>query len=210
MFNPNNAFWRGVSRAGDLIWLNVLFCVAALPVVTGGAAITALFDVLIRVDRGYEPSINRAFWNAFRANFKQASLIWLVVSPVGALVIASWLLLPLEQATALRVLTTLLYLAVFPYFFFLQAKFENTVTGTIKNGLLIPLLRLPYTLGALAIQVVLVAVAVATVKYVPQALPLLLLFGFAGAAYAVTPVLGLSVKPWSEPPSSVEDPASAE
>ena len=170
---------------------------------------TALFYVLIRINRGDEPGINRVFWGAFRSNFRQASLIWLVVGPVGALVVASWVLLPTEQATALRALTTLLYLAVFPYFFFLQAKFENTVPGTIKNALLIPALRLPYTAGCLVVQVVLVAIAVATLRYAPQALPLLVLVGFAGGAYAITPVLEASVKPWDSPVLPAADDSSS-
>lgn len=197
MFDSGNAFWQGVSRAGDIVWLNVLFFVGALPIVTGGAAFTALFDVLIKIDRGYAPGINKTFWGAYRANFKQALLLWLVAGPIGLAVIASWLLLPTEEAIALKTITTLIYLTVFPYIFFLQAKFENTVGGTIKNAVLIPLLRLPYSMAALAIQAVLIALVAATVVYVPQALPILVLLGIAGVAYAITPVLEKSVEPWT-------------
>ena len=200
MFDSGNAFWQGVSRAGDLVWLNVLFLVATLPVVTGGAAFTALFDVTIRFNRRDSPPVNRTFWVAFRSNFKQASLIWLVIGPIGVAVAAAWLLLPLEEVLPLKALTTLVFLTVFPYFFFLQAKFENSVGATIKNALLIPMLRLPYSLTSLAIQVVLVGIAVATTIYVPQALPILALLGFGGGAYAITPALQKSVEPWDTKP----------
>lgn len=201
MFDSGNAFWQGVSRAGDLVWLNILVLVAALPVVTAGAAFAALFDVMIRFNRGDSPPVNRTFWVAFRSNFKQASLIWLVIGPIGLAVAAAWLLLPLEEVLPLKALTTLVFLAVFPYFFFLQAKFENTVGATIKNALLIPMLRLPYSLTSLAIQAILIAIAVATTIYVPQALPVLVLLGFGGWAYAITPVLQKSVGPWDAPKS---------
>ena len=201
MFDSGNAFWQGVSRAGDLVWLNILVLVAALPVVTAGAAFAALFDVTIRFNRGDSPPVNRTFWLAFRANFKQASLLWLLVGPIGVALGASWVLLPVEEVLPLKALTTLIYMAVFPYFFFLQAKFENTVGATIKNALLIPMLRLPYSLTSLAIQAILIAIAVATTIYVPQALPVLVLLGFGGWAYAITPVLQKSVEPWDAPKS---------
>ena len=201
MFDSGNAFWQGVSRAGDLVWLNILVLVAALPVVTAGAAFAALFDVTIRFNRGDSPPVNRTFWAAFRANFKQASLLWLLVGPIGVALGASWVLLPVEEVLPLKALTTLIYMAVFPYFFFLQAKFENTVGATIKNALLIPMLRLPYSLTSLAIQAILIAIAVATTIYVPQALPVLVLLGFGGWAYAITPVLQKSVGPWDAPKS---------
>ena len=201
MFDSGNAFWQGVSRAGDLVWLNILVLVAALPVVTAGAAFAALFDVTIRFNRGDSPPVNRTFWLAFRANFKQASLLWLLVGPIGVALGASWVLLPVEEVFPLKALTTLIYMAVFPYFFFLQAKFENTVGATIKNALLIPMLRLPYSLTSLAIQAILIAIAVATTIYVPQALPVLVLLGFGGWAYAITPVLQKSVEPWDAPKS---------
>ena len=201
MFDSGNAFWQGVSRAGDLVWLNILVLVAALPVVTAGAAFAALFDVTIRFNRGDSPPVNRTFWLAFRANFKQASLLWLLVGPIGVALGASWVLLPVEEVFPLKALTTLIYMAVFPYFFFLQAKFENTVGATIKNALLIPMLRLPYSLTSLAIQAILIAIAVATTIYVPQALPVLVLLGFGGWAYAITPVLQKSVGPWDAPKS---------
>ena len=200
MFNSNSTFWQGVARAGDLVWLNILVLVSSLPVVTGGAALTAMFDVLIRDNRGDEPPLNKTYWAAFRANFKQASLIWLVVGPVALALGAAWLLLPLEEVLPLKALTTLLFLAVAPYFFFLQAKFENTVGATIRNALLIPATRLPSAAAALATQVVLIGVGVATAIYLPQALPILALLGVAGIGYAITPALQKSVEPWDEAP----------
>lgn len=199
-FNANTPFWQGVSRCADLIVLNLLFLVAAAPIVTGGAAFTALYDTAWRLLDERGGGVWRLYWQSFRANFWRATAIWAVVGTVGLAVGLGWALLPLDELVAWRVLLTMLYLLVFPYFFYLQARFDNPVSRTLRNALLIPLGRLPYAAGALAITTVLVLLIVSTVRFIPQLLPPLLLGGFGLAAYAATPLLNRSVQPWTAAP----------
>lgn len=42
MFNPENRFWRWVDRIADVLILSLLWTVCSVPVVTVGAASTAL------------------------------------------------------------------------------------------------------------------------------------------------------------------------
>lgn len=196
VFNSENPFWQGVARVADLIWLNILFLVACIPVITGGAAFTALYDTAWRLFDERGGSVTAMFWRSFRTNFAQATAIWGVVGTAGIGVAAGWLLLPTEEAFLLKGVLTLVYLLFFPFFFYLQARFTNTVGNTLKNAILIPLSRLPYAVGVLLITVVLVALLFATTFNLPQLLPPLVLVGFGGAAYAVAPLLNYAVQPW--------------
>lgn len=205
LFNSESPFWRAVGRFADLVWLNILFLVALIPIVTGGAAFTALYDTAWRLLNESGGGVARMFWASFRSNFAQATAIWSVAGPIGIATLAGWLFLPIEDATVIRAVFTLIYLLVFPYFFFLQARFDNGTVNTLKNSLLIPLTRLPYAAAILLITIVLTALIISTAIYVPSILPPLLMGGFGLTAYAVTPLLMHSVKPWMDRGSADSD-----
>ncbi|WRS30159.1 DUF624 domain-containing protein [Actinomycetaceae bacterium MB13-C1-2] len=198
VFNSENAFWQGMTRVADLVVLNVLFLLGLIPVVTGGAAFTALYDTAGKLLQERGSGVTRTFWASFKSNFGRSTAIWAVVGPLGLGVLAGWFLVPADQMLAIRILLTLFYLLMFPYFFFLQARFDNSVAGTLRNSLLIPLTRLPYALAALGVMLILVAVVVGTGIYIPQLLPPLLLCGFGLYAYGVVPVLNKSVELWTK------------
>ena len=44
LFNPQNSFWQTIDRLSDLLILSLLWLICSLPLVTVGAASTALYD----------------------------------------------------------------------------------------------------------------------------------------------------------------------
>lgn len=198
IFNTDNQFWQGMSRVADLILLNLLFLLTLVPVFTAGAAFAALYETARKLLNESGGGVARVYWNSFKSNFVQASAMFAVMGPLGALVVFGWILVPVDRVLALRVSLTLIYLLVFPYAFYLPTRFHNSFGNTLKNALLIPLSRLPYAAGALALTVLLVALIASTTAFVPQLLPPLLLAGFGLYAYAITPLLNQSVLPWTD------------
>ena len=74
-------------------WLNILWLVCCLPVFTAGAATTALWYVCLKCARGEETSVTSMFFRAFKENFKQATVLWLIMLPVGILLgVDAWVL----------------------------------------------------------------------------------------------------------------------
>lgn len=65
-----------------MIGLNLLWLVAALPVVTLFPATAAVFAVARKWARGDEPAVLATFWQAFRDNFRQAMALQLIWSAV--------------------------------------------------------------------------------------------------------------------------------
>ena len=85
----HSLFGRIMTRCGILIAGNLLFLLFSLPVVTIGAAWTALYYTMmktLRTDGELNPF--RTFWDGFRENLKQASAaFWLFVLLGGFLVL---------------------------------------------------------------------------------------------------------------------------
>ena len=62
----------------DIVILNLLTLVCSLPIITAGAAAAALNDACIRLVRMEDGELGRDYFRAFRANFKNGTLAWLL------------------------------------------------------------------------------------------------------------------------------------
>ena len=76
IFNLDSPIMSFLSRVGDLVWLNLLTLLCCIPVVTAGAAFTALHYVSIKMVRNEEGYLTRNYFKSFRQNFIQATLLW--------------------------------------------------------------------------------------------------------------------------------------
>lgn len=78
LFDPDRLVWRGISSGMDLVYVSVLWLLCSIPVITIGAATTALYDTVVHCVRRREEGIVARFFNTFRAEFKTATLSWLM------------------------------------------------------------------------------------------------------------------------------------
>ena len=131
---------QALRTLGDLIVLNWLCVLCALPVVTAGPALCALYYVTLKLARGEEVRTLRGFLDAFRANFKRGAALGLLVLALGA-VAAGDAFFALRQEGGLRVLfltvatiVAVIALTLLCYVFPLQARFQNTWKGQVKNA----------------------------------------------------------------------------
>lgn len=166
-FSMENRLWSLVKKIIDLVWLNFLCILCSLPLITAGASLTALFHVCFKLQKNQEGYLTSDFYQAFRSNFKQGTLLWLIFSGCG-LVLGADLFLYLTSTSASLLHWGLmaaffacfaLYLMEIIYAFALQAKFENTVKNTLKNGLLMAVTHLPASILMLCIPVLLAFIA---------------------------------------------------
>jgi len=82
LFNLDSPVFSFLNKAADLIWLNILTFICCIPVVTIGASMTALNYVVLKMVRNEEGYITRSYFKSFKQNFKQATVIWLIVLAV--------------------------------------------------------------------------------------------------------------------------------
>ena len=125
----------------NLFLLNICFVLCCLPVFTIGAAMSAMYSVFM--NSSVESSVLRQYFTAFKGNFKKATLIWLILLPITAVLVANWYFLLSYRFNgdgmlmAVGIVATILYLSVTSFVFALQARYENTVWQTLKNALLL-------------------------------------------------------------------------
>ena len=185
MFQQDSPLMHGLAFAFDLIALNMLFLLGCLPVVTIGASCAALHGMVRRLLTGNDAMLAANFRRLFAANLRQATIAWLPLLAVGALL---WVnaALPGENGLAVRAAMLCVgvpWFLILLYIFPLIGRYESGVLASFKNALLLSVLQLPRTLLlALTILLPLAFALYAPAELFVALLPFLLLAGFAGIA----------------------------
>lgn len=131
-------------------YLNVLWFICSLPIITIGASTTALYYTSLKIIRGEESYAGRLFFRSFKENFKQATQLWLILLGAGIFLGADgYILYHLRKISsgpiaviwtlilALVIAAAVMYVIVLEYVFPLLASVENTNTAMLKNSFLI-------------------------------------------------------------------------
>lgn len=187
---------RFLTKIADLMVLNILFCVTSIPLITIGASWTALYSVTLKMVRDEEGSVSRSYFRSFRQNFRQATLLWLGVLVVLALLVLDIRVLNgMAGGTApglLRVgveILALLGIMVLQYLFPSLARFEASLADTLKNACIMALAHLPKT--ALMTAAVVGAVWITLINNTTIAIGLMVwpLIGFSLMAFGNSGIL---------------------
>lgn len=191
-------------------YLNLLWLVCSLPVFTAGAATAALYDVTLRLAREEDPPVTTRFFKAFRENFRQATILWLILLGIGALLGADgYILYHLYKSTAgmvsvictlglaLIIVAAIAYVIVLIYVFPLVASVKNTNFAMLKNALLIGIHYLFCTILVFAIHFAMFFAVVAV--FTP-----LIVFGEGLCALLSSYLLGKVIRACSYDPAEEE------
>ena len=152
MYKEQHIIIRILTHIFDFILLNILWLLTSIPIVTLGAATAALYSVMMSVVEKKEGYIIKDYWKAFCRNFKQSTVVWILLLFLGACLWFDLTLIGVVPGLFRQIGTVVLGAVLIFYFmecifvFPLIAKFENSTGNMIKNALLIPVSRLPYAL----------------------------------------------------------------
>ena len=190
LFNMDNKFFTVMGRVADLIMLNVVFLICCLPIVTIGASLTALHYVTLKMTRNEESYIIRSFFKSFKQNFKQATVINLIMLAVAAILYMDLRIVGNIDGTMSQVLYIvffafgILYMMVFLYIYPVLAKFYNSIKNTFRNAFLMAIRHLPYTVLMAVITLLPAGVFfIKSFRIQSMAIMLLCMFGFALEAF---------------------------
>lgn len=159
LFNLDNKFFQGINKIVDCVCLSFLWVLLCIPVVTAGAATTALYYTVNKVIRNNRSYIWKEFWHAFRTNFKQSTLVWLILIFIYAIMgIDCYIMFQYAKAgvsygslyivfAVLMLIVTMWANYLFPY----MARFENTLKAVLKNCVIMALLNLGKTVVLLVL-----------------------------------------------------------
>ena len=91
LFRYDSPMMVFIGKVSDFIVLNILWVICSIPVVTAGAATTAKYSIAMRILRNEETPVVVPFFKEFKANFVQATKIWLILMIAIALCILDWM-----------------------------------------------------------------------------------------------------------------------
>jgi len=157
-FNLDNPIFKFLSTLVDLVALNVMFVISCIPIITIGTALTSLQYVMVTGWDTQNSHLIKMYTKSFRQNFKQSTLVWLILLVVGAFLgFTGWMVYQQSKVddsvmfmafVVIFAIICFVYLCIFTYVWPVIAKFENTTGMMFKNALILAVSHLPSTLIA--------------------------------------------------------------
>lgn len=197
---PCNPVLDFINTLCSFVVLNLVFLLTCLPVITIGAALTALYSVTEKEADGAYGYMVRTYLREFKKNFTSSTIAFLLLFLSGALLLFNvvfWYSLDSiwgTVVTAVLFLASILWFLTLSYTFPLLARFENSVKQTLQNALCISLCNGKSTLFLLLID----ALALFFCLFLPPAKILMVLFGFAFLAYCQSFLFLKVFKPYED------------
>lgn len=151
----------------NLICLNVLWLLCCLPVITAGAATTAMYSVIFQYITKQDDSVMKPFFKAFKENFKTVTPIWVLHLLIGAALGAEVFYLSQGAQLWIKVIFGILlfiYVGVGAYLYPILARYHTSRKQALLNGFALSTRHLFTTICV----VVLNAVPVALILFLPE------------------------------------------
>mgnify|MGYP001107920820 FL=1 len=139
-FSVDSPLYRFLSKLLDVIRLNFLWILFSIPLVTIGASTVAALSVALKMADDEEGYIGRSFLKAFRENWKQGTVLWLItLVALYAIYLDFQFFEALEGNPMIFLLVGILSIVVVVsallYAYPLAARYENTLFRTIQNSI---------------------------------------------------------------------------
>lgn len=197
----DSKFMQILSRFTDLVLLNLVYLMTCLPVFTIGAANAALYRVCFQLFRQQEDRIFQDYFRAFRDNFKQGTvlwLLWLLVCLPGSFYVLQFL----GMASPLRYLCGIFFFVIllavflgcwaFPWI----SQFRNDTITVLRNTLILSISHLPRTVCVMAIQLLPWAMMLFFPELFLKISFLWFALYFSAAAFVITAILWKVFRPF--------------
>lgn len=152
IFNPDNKIANFLTKIMYLAWLNFLWLICSLPIITIGASTTAVYYTAMRMARDDEGYIAKDFFHSFKENFLQATGVWLIVLAFFGMICFNWWNLSGSPNDLLRIASHL-FLSLFVifalisiYFFPLLSQFDMRIMELLRCSLFISLKNIHWSI----------------------------------------------------------------
>lgn len=170
MGNEGSGIFGFINMVGDIVFLNLIFIITCIPVVTIGPSLVALYTVTGRIAEGSEGYVIRSYFKAFKDNIYQGMVVGVLLEVICCLLATPAVVFYKSASESrtigfmLAIIAVIFVLAVTMYIFPLMAGYNSPIATIIKNAALIALGRLPYTIMLLIITIIPV-IAVLITRY---------------------------------------------
>lgn len=184
LFKPEAPIWKFMELFVELVKLNIIFLLTSLPIVTIGASITAMNSVCFKLREKRAGYIVDDYFNAFRGNFKNSTITWIVFLCYLVQLVMSINSRALNQGTIIMLgIASSMVLTVVIYALAMFARFDNGLLDTIVKASFIGVVGIPYIIVIMLMMIALTMATFTTYLTMFIALPIWILFGFSTVGY---------------------------
>ena len=164
--NPDNTILVAMSKAWDAMVATLLFVLCSLPVLTFGAALTAVFSTMMAISKNECGSVVKEFFSVLRSEFRISTQAWGILFVAGALLTADilvcwvWADSGLTMIGFLKGITVLfgvVYSCSFSYVFSGIARYVVSLSQAFRNSLIFAVQNVGYTVLVLILYFILCA-----------------------------------------------------
>ena len=175
----------------DLVLLNLLWLFCCLPIVTIGASTTAMHYVVRKMAMGEPYKVWSGFWGSFKGNWKQSSIMFLILVILAAICgadfyIGSQVVGGLGLACqVIGILGLILTVCVLTLVFPLLARYTQSIPALLKSALLLSMTNPHVVIAGCAATLLFPVLVLLNESFLVIAIPAWLLVGGALAALTV-------------------------
>ena len=151
IFSTEGKIYSGMQRIYQILLLNSIFIISCLPVVTIGAALASAYGTAYKMRDHSEGVLYKEYLRQLKLNMLPATKMWLLM--LAAVGVGFWTFPYLQgymvgnklaYYLVMIVVTFLILMSL--YLFPLIARFDNTLSGTIVNAMILSLKHLPQSI----------------------------------------------------------------
>lgn len=188
IFSLDSPFMRFTGKMADIMIVNVLTIICSIPIITAGAAYTAMHYVLLKIYKDETTHITKDFFHGFLRNFKDATILWSIYLFWGVFlgldyffIYSKGLGLSTVFQIAIYAITVLLIFSL-TWVFILLSRYENSRMQTMINSLTVGIANFGKTIT----MAILMVAPYCLFLMFPMAVPIVLLIGVALFGYLQT------------------------
>ena len=176
IFSYDSGVIQFLNKLVDCVIVTFLWILCCIPIITAGAATSALYYAVNKVIVNERSHIWREYWSAFGSNFKQATLAWIPCLIMFYILITSGII-AFQQGWKILVVFYVVFgcfflmwtLHLFPYI----ARFTNTTKQIMINCVYLLFRHILKSIGL----------------FIVLALGIIVVFGFFWVAMLIVPAL---------------------
>lgn len=179
-----------IMKIGDLFFLNLLYILCCIPVVTVGAATAALYRCAIKMVKKEDSYLTGDFFSSFRRNFPKATILFLLTVAIYAVLACDFFLsrrLPSGIQTvflSVFVILTVFFSMIAVFLFPLSGYREQPVCSVIRQSFLLAFGHVFLSFTMLFMNALIPALLLFRPSFFLRILPLIGFLGFSSIAYA--------------------------
>ena len=192
----DSPFFQFMEKVADFFIVNILTVILLLPIVTGGAALTAAHKIMQNYVTKNDQPVFKTYFRTFASEFKHSTIVWLLSLVLIAILALNVTLVFFNFSGNLAFLlyillgiATVVFLGTAAYAIPMIARYENSLKQHLRNALLLAVGNLPKTVIMLALYAIPVLLAFLDVEIFFNLIFFWLLIGTSLTIYLETKLL---------------------